>query len=284
MQLAGHTVELLAQVLKFVARAHIDPVRKLTATDAGGPRVQRLDRTPDLPREGETGDHRDEHAQQHEQAGAKNGSAEGRERLGQRLLDEDRPAERRDDGVRHQRVASRKIGGQHGLRGAIAGGPDMRLGRKIGLAQDEADVGMRDEMALLIDHVRLAQAADADLRDDVPDELQIDLGGGDGRRDRRPMRHGQIRAPAAGPGPSPHVRPAGNVGAAGHHVHGQTGHAQLLAPAPVEEGDLGDRGHLPEQADVVDLPLLQGAGNRHHLGLRRPTHLVLDLTHELLDP
>ena len=154
---------------------------------------------------------------------------------------------------------------------------------------------MRDEMTLLIDHVRLAQAADTDLRDDVPDELQIDLGGGDGRRDRRPVRHGQrhvrlgFLAEIHGPVPDAPAASlaeawlAGNVGAAGHHVHGQTGDAQLLVSAPVKEGDLGDRGHLPEQADVVDLPLLQRAGSRHHLGLRRPTHLALDLAHELLD-
>ena len=128
LECAGHAVELLAQILKFVARAHVDAVCEIAATDARGPDPKRLDRAPDLPRESETGDHGDEHAEQHEQAGAKNGSAEWRERLGQRLLDEDGPAERRDDGVRHQRAASGKIGGQHGVGGAVAGGPDMSLG------------------------------------------------------------------------------------------------------------------------------------------------------------
>ena len=242
--------------MQLVARAHVDAVPEIAAADARGPGLQHLDRAPDLARERETGDHRDEHAQQHEQPCSQDGAAHRRERLDQRLLDEDGPAEWRDDGVRHQRAAAGKIGGQHRVLGPVARGAHVRLRREIGLAQHEADVGMRDEVPLPINHVGLAQATHADLRDDVPDELEVDLGRGDRRRGGGAVGHGErhvrLRVLAEVHGPVPdasaarlaEARLAGDVGAAGHLVHGQPGDAQLLAPAPVEEGDLGDGGHL----------------------------------------
>ena len=47
---------------------------------------------------------------------------------------------------------------------------------QIGLAQHEADVGIGDEEAVAVDDVGLALVADLDPRDDVPDELEIDVG------------------------------------------------------------------------------------------------------------
>ena len=35
---------------------------------------------------------------------------------------------------------------------------------------------MRDEPAIAVDHIGVAMLADLDLRHDVPDELEIDLG------------------------------------------------------------------------------------------------------------
>jgi hypothetical protein len=153
---------------------------------------------------------------------------------------------------------------------------------------------VRDEVALTVDDVRLPQPADADLRDDIPDELQIHLGGGHRRRRRRAVRHrdrhvrlglfaevhGAVPDATAARFTKPRV--AGKIGPAPHDVHGEPRHAQLLAALSIEIDDFGDRLHLAQQADVVELPLLEGRGNQ--LRLRGPAHLTLDLAHELLDP
>ena len=122
----------------------------------------------------------------------------------------------------------------------------MRLRREIRLAKHEADVRVRQEMALLIDDIGLAEAPDSDLRNDIPDEFQIDLG----RRDRRlrgcAVRHGdhhvRFRAFAERHGAVPDaaasrltvLRLAGKIRAGTDDVHRQPGHAQLLTPLPVE--------------------------------------------------
>ena len=49
----------------------------------------------------------------------------------------------------------------------------------IGIAQHQADVGMRDQASLRIDDVGVTMFADLDLRDHVPDQLEIDLGNAD---------------------------------------------------------------------------------------------------------
>ena len=51
--------------------------------------------------------------------------------------------------------------------------------RHIGIAENEADVRMCNQAAIRIDHIGLSVFADLDLRDHVPDQLQIDLGDAD---------------------------------------------------------------------------------------------------------
>jgi hypothetical protein len=66
-------------------------------------------------------------------------------------------------------------------------------------------------------------------------------------------------------------------------VGGQARHQELQPPVRIELDDLGDGGHVTEQAQEVDLALLarhRGVGERH---LHRPSHLTLDSRHELLD-
>jgi hypothetical protein len=46
---------------------------------------------------------------------------------------------------------------------------------QVRFAQYERDVGIGDEEAALVDDVGLALFADADARDDVPDELEVDV-------------------------------------------------------------------------------------------------------------
>jgi len=114
---------------------------------------------------------------------------------------------------------------------------------------------MRDQPSLRIDDVGMTALADFDLRDHVPDELEIDFRDADTRV-----------APRAGDGQR-HVRLGfaaeidrpvidlvrhrfrelgiiGKVGAAGDHVHGQPRDSQPLLAGGVELGELGDGRHL----------------------------------------
>ena len=80
-----------------------------------------------------------------------------------------------------------------GLRPGGTGkrGPNLGKVREIRVAQDQTDVGVGDQAALRVDDINLPAVADPDLRDDIPDEPEIDLGDADacvaaraGERDR----------------------------------------------------------------------------------------------------
>ena len=47
---------------------------------------------------------------------------------------------------------------------------------KVGIAQNQTDIGVRDQSALAVDHVGATVLADLDLRHQVPNKLQVDLG------------------------------------------------------------------------------------------------------------
>ena len=58
---------------------------------------------------------------------------------------------------------------------ALYGLEHTHLGR-IGAAENQADVGMRDEMTWPVHDESVAGLADMDGRDHVPDQLEVDLG------------------------------------------------------------------------------------------------------------
>ena len=66
--------------------------------------------------------------------------------------------------------------GSAACAGAAARRGDLRQGRQIGVAQHQADVGVRDQPALPVDHIGIAALADLHRGDDVPDQLEVDLG------------------------------------------------------------------------------------------------------------
>ena len=116
------------------------------------------------------------------------------------------------------------------LRRGGTGRADLRKGGQIGLLQHEANVRVRDEPAPRIDHIRVPVLADLDLGDDVPDELEVHLGGDDpgvlpasGEGDRHiglrllaEVHWAEVRPP--GPGLE-ELRFAGVVCVAPNHVH-----------------------------------------------------------------
>ena len=151
---------------------------------------------------------------------------------------------------------------------------------------------MRDQPAAAVDHEGLALLADLDLRDHVPDELQVHLGDADAGVAPR-AGHGERHV---GLGLAAEIdravvdflchrfgelRVLGEIGADADRVHGEPRHPQLLLAAGVELGELGDRRHLAQQAQRVEAALLQRA--RGPRQLRGPADLALDVLDELAD-
>ena len=151
---------------------------------------------------------------------------------------------------------------------------------------------MGDQPPLRSDHIGVPALADLDLRDHVPDELEVDLGdadagiaagAGDGERhvglglapevDRAVIdlpRHrlGEFRV-------FRQVEPAAD------HVHGEPRHPELLLAGRIELRQLGDRGHLAQETQRVEAALLERA--RRPGQLHGPAELALDLLDELAD-
>jgi hypothetical protein len=152
-------------------------------------------------------------------------------------------------------------------------------------------VGMRDQPALAVDHVGVAVAADPDLRDDVPDELEVDVGDRHTAAPAMHHRHGEVGLAAFSEIDRPVIDLVGlgldeggvvrAVGVAADHVHAEPRDVQLLVAGAVELGQLGDRRHLAQQADIVEAALLGRQGVE--LGVGHPADLALDLLDERFD-
>ena len=151
---------------------------------------------------------------------------------------------------------------------------------------------MRDQPALRVDDIGMPMLADLDLRDHVPDQLEVHLGDtharvapGAGNRERH------IRLGLAPEIDWPVIylaryslrklRVVGEVGAAGDHVHGQPRDPQTLFAAGIELRKLGNGGYLAQQPQCIEAALLNGACRPGQLC--RPTELALDLLDELPD-
>src|SRR5215467_755773 len=151
---------------------------------------------------------------------------------------------------------------------------------------------MRDQPSLRVDDISVAALADLDLRDHVPDQLEIDLGDahagvaprpGNGKRhvrlgfaaeiDRAVIDLARHRFGEFGI--------AGEVGAARDHVHGEPRYPQPLLAGGVELRELGDGWDLAQQPQGVEPALLDRACRPRQL--RGPTQLALDLLDELAD-
>ena len=249
---------------------------QLAGADLGRAGLEDLDRLGQPPGQQRAHEHRQHDAHHHQQAGPPGGGPERLERLLQRLLDEDDPAQRRDRRVRGEDLAALGIAGDRHL-GAAGGQRGLHLGeiRQRGLLQHEADVGMRDEGPVAIDRVGQTRLADLDLGDDLPDELQIDLGH---RHAAAALRHGDghVRLGLLAEVHRAEVRAAGLglaelrvlriVDPAVDHVHGQPRHAQALETLGVEMAQLGDGQQLLQEPDGVHAALLGGGRRRDQLG------------------
>ncbi len=214
-----------------------------------------------------------------------------------RQLDEHPPAERLDRRRRGQHLPPldvlRDLQSFAGLgRIAGAGGAHLRQPRHVRIAQHQADVGMRDQPSLAVDHVGAAALTDLDLSDHVPDQLEIDLGDADagvaagaGERERhvglglaaevdRAVVYLVCRSLSE-------LRLLGEVDTAADHVHGEARDAQPLLAGGIDLGKLRNGGNLAKQAQRVEPALLDRACRPGQL--RRPAELAFDFLDELAD-
>ena len=294
LKLPRHVVELVGQRLDFVAGLDADALAEVARTNPRRARAQRLDRHHHLSCQEHAGDEGEQKRAKQHIAGALDRCVKRRIGFGHRRLDKNQPAERRD----------LRIGGQHPVAGDIlgflhrfartgrTGAADLRQLRHVGIAQHQADVGMRDQAAVGIDYKGTAALADLDLRHHVPDQLEIDLGdahpgiaprAGEGERHIGLGLAAEIDRPVIdfvrhGLG---EFRLGRIVDAAADHVHGEPRDAQLLVAGGVDLGELGDGRHLPQQSQRVEATLIKrGIRPRQ---LCRPADLAVDLGDELLD-
>ena len=152
---------------------------------------------------------------------------------------------------------------------------------------------MGDQLAPAVHDVRVAGGPDPDLGDDVPDELEVDLGDGHARVAAAGDRQGEVglgllpEVHGAEVGPARtrflEARIGGEIGLAADHVHGEAGHPELLPALRVELTHLGDRRRLALEADEFEAPLLDRLPGAD-LALARPSDLALDVAEERLDP
>ena len=301
LELGGHAVELVAQRLQLVARPDVDALVQLSRADPGRADPERLDGRDHPSGEEQARRDRQEHAENEETDRALDRGVESLERLPERLLDEDRPLERRDRGVHGHHAPALEVARDRDLlprlarhRRAGQGGLDLVEPGEGRLLEHEADVRVRDEDALAVEHEGVAGLADLDLRDDVPDEFQVHLGHGDagalaapGHRDRHvglrflPEVHRPVvDLPGFG---LEKLRLEREIGLAAGDVHREARDAELLAPLAVEMADLGDHQGLAQKAQVVDAALVHGGRRGAELRLGRPADLPLDLLDEPLD-
>ena len=169
---------------------------------------------------------------------------------------------------------------------------EVRRGRFVGALQHQADVGMGDQPAIPVDHECQPGFPHADGRNDIPNQLEVDLRHGDA--DGRPIAgdgHGHVglgaaiqrdRAiPDARLARAKNGRIAGAVEAAADDVPPDARDVQAFDSGAVHERHVDDGRHLaqqPQGIDAVVLDIVFGPGQ-----LDDPAHLISDAIEKALD-
>ena len=158
LELRRHAIELLGERAQLVAARSLDPLVERTRADSRCRSLDGLDRPDEPAGEEDAGGDRQEEEHEQEQRGAPDGRLERRERLAQRFLDEDEPAQRlhRLKGAEHLRpirIASgrHRVGG--GIRGPAERRSDLRQRGEAHAPDDVVDVGVADKLAARTDDV-----------------------------------------------------------------------------------------------------------------------------------
>jgi hypothetical protein len=195
LELPGHVVEALGERFHLLTGLHLDAMSQLTRADLGCALFESAARLDHAAGQEEAGAHGEHHAEEDEEPGARDRRAQWLKGFLERLLDEDAPPKRGDGGVGGENAAVPEIARDgHRARRRVPGvgrgqrGPHLVELAQIGLLEHEADVRMGDQRPLAIHHEGSPGLSDLDLGDDVPNELEVDLGdrhapATDGKRD-----------------------------------------------------------------------------------------------------
>ena len=151
---------------------------------------------------------------------------------------------------------------------------------------------MRNQPSLGADDIGMPTLADLDLRNYVPDQLQIDLGNADpgilagaGQRQRHvglglAAEINRAIVDLAGDGFG-EFRILGKVEPAVDHIHGKPRDPQPLLAGRIHLRQFGNGGHLAQQPQRVEPALLDRAGGPWQLG--GPAQLAFNFLDELTD-
>ena len=154
--------------------------RQVAAADALRASAQHLDRHHHAAGQEQAGHERQSKPCKHYGAGTCDRIVERRIGFLDRQFDEYEPAQRRDRSIGGEHLAAIDVLRLlHHLGAPPRAPPHLSKLRHVGVAENKADVRMCDQATVGIDHIGLSMLADLDLRDDIPHELETDLGDAD---------------------------------------------------------------------------------------------------------
>ena len=180
LQPLGHPVELRSERLELISRFDVDSLVEPSFADLARAGSDLLYRPHHALREHQTRGNRRNHAEQHQRTRSRNRCIDWLKRFRARLLGEHRPSQTLD----------RHCGRDHGqsvhvacvaaelftIPAAAKGGTYLRQPRKVGSAQHQSRIGMRDEPAYVVDDVNHVRRTDPALSNQLAHEFQIDVG------------------------------------------------------------------------------------------------------------
>jgi len=271
LQVCGHPVEALRQLFELIAGMDRDAVVERPGADPRGASVELADRSGHASGEQEAREDRDDKPEDEQQTGVQHRGVERRQRLADRLLNKDEPAELRDRRRGAQYPVAIEIADDRRRLGVgrrrVARRGYLRQSREVGIAQDAADIRMRDQPAFAVDDIGVAALTDLDGGDDVPDQLEIDFGDRYARIAaalRHCHCHVRLRFLTEIDGSEPQLlgqrlgkaRIGRVIGTSANHIHRQTGDLELLVALTVELDQLRDRRYLPLQSAIIEAALI----------------------------
>ena len=179
--MAAMSLSCSPSAFKLVSRLYLDAMIERAGTDASRSSRQRLDGNHHQARKQERRQQRQNETACQNDNGPRDDRVERRIGFGLGNFHDHEPVERSGHGMCRQHALAFEIACD--LRffdiGLRAPGSHLCKLRDVGIAQDEADLWMRDQPSSRVDNVGTATTTDPDLIDDIPDVGEVDLGHAD---------------------------------------------------------------------------------------------------------
>ena len=255
LQLAGHPVELVGELLDLVLGVDLDAVVELAGSQPPRAGLQLVDRHHHVPRQQYSGDDGEREAQSQQPADPDQEAVDRRDRLVERLLEQHEQIDARNRGSPDQHLMPAGIFADRGRLGADNHRGDLGQAGEIG-PDPPVGVGTREQAAVRSHDIGISEPAGVSRGDEIGEEFQVELGDGDAGIAPW-MGHGEHhvghvaakayrRPPAAAGDRLGKAGITGIVGAAAQRDI-ETRHPQLLAAIAVELGKFVD-GRRPAAA------------------------------------